>query len=65
MNLSVSKKEWIRNSKIYRNMREQMRINSLLDIIDEYTYISNSICHYNRIFSDVNDMHHHSPFGNA
>jgi DNA repair protein NreA len=25
-NLSVSKKEWIRNSKIYRNMREQMRI---------------------------------------
>jgi hypothetical protein len=26
MNLSVSKKEWIINSKIYRNMREQMRI---------------------------------------
>ena len=26
MNLSVSKKEWIRNSKIYRNMKEQMRI---------------------------------------
>jgi hypothetical protein len=24
--LSVSKKEWIINSKIYRNMREQMRI---------------------------------------
>jgi hypothetical protein len=24
--LSVSKKEWIKNSKIYRNMREQMRI---------------------------------------
>jgi len=26
MYLSVSKKEWIKNSKIYRNMREQMRI---------------------------------------
>ncbi len=26
MNLSVSKKEWIKNSKLYRNMREQMRI---------------------------------------
>jgi DNA repair protein NreA len=26
MNLSVSKKEWIRNSEIYRNMKEQMRI---------------------------------------
>jgi DNA repair protein NreA len=26
LNLSVSKKEWVRNSKIYKNMREQMRI---------------------------------------
>jgi hypothetical protein len=26
VNLSVSKNEWIRNSKIYKNMREQMRI---------------------------------------
>jgi hypothetical protein len=26
LNLSVSKKEWIKNSKIYKNMREQMRI---------------------------------------
>jgi hypothetical protein len=26
VNLSVSKNEWIRNSKIYNNMREQMRI---------------------------------------
>jgi hypothetical protein len=26
INFSVSKKEWIRNSKIYRNMREQIRI---------------------------------------
>jgi hypothetical protein len=26
LNLSVSKKEWIRNSKIYKNMREQMRM---------------------------------------
>ncbi|MGC1932167.1 MAG: hypothetical protein WA667_24605 [Candidatus Nitrosopolaris sp.] len=26
VNLSVSKSEWIRNSKIYKNMREQMRI---------------------------------------
>jgi DNA repair protein NreA len=26
MNLSVSKKEWIRNSKIYRDMKERMRI---------------------------------------
>lgn len=26
LNLSVSKKEWIRNSEIYKNMREQMRI---------------------------------------
>ena len=25
-NLSVSKNEWIRNSKIYKNMKEQMRI---------------------------------------
>ena len=28
INSSVYKKEWIRNSKIYRNMREQMRITS-------------------------------------
>ena len=26
MNLSLSRKEWIRNSKIYKNMKEQMRI---------------------------------------
>jgi hypothetical protein len=26
MNLSLSTKEWIRNSKIYKNMKEQMRI---------------------------------------
>ncbi len=26
VNLSVSKSEWIRNSKIYKNMREHMRI---------------------------------------
>lgn len=26
INLSVSKNEWLRNSKIYKNMREQMRI---------------------------------------
>jgi hypothetical protein len=26
VNLSVSKSEWIRNSKIYKNVREQMRI---------------------------------------
>lgn len=26
INLSVSKNEWIRKSKIYKNMREQMRI---------------------------------------
>ena len=25
VNLSVSKSEWIRNSKIYKSMREQMR----------------------------------------
>ena len=25
-NLSLSKNEWIRNSEIYRNMKEQMRI---------------------------------------
>lgn len=26
LNLSASRKEWIRNSKIYKNMKEQMRI---------------------------------------
>ena len=31
LNLSVSKKEWIRNSKIYRNMREQMRITAFFN----------------------------------
>ena len=30
INLSVSKNEWIRNSKIYKNMREQMRITDFL-----------------------------------
>jgi DNA repair protein NreA len=30
VNLSVSKNEWIRNSKIYKNMREQMRITDFL-----------------------------------
>lgn len=28
-NLSISKNEWIRNSKIYENMREQMRITDI------------------------------------
>ena len=31
LNLSVSKKEWIRYSKIYRNMREQMRITAFFN----------------------------------
>ena len=31
LNLSVSKKEWIRDSKIYRNMREQMRITAFFN----------------------------------
>lgn len=31
LNLSVSNKEWIRNSKIYRNMREQMRITAFFN----------------------------------
>ena len=26
MNLSVSREDWIKNSKIYKNMKEQMRI---------------------------------------
>ncbi|MBV9179507.1 MAG: hypothetical protein JO297_20960 [Nitrososphaeraceae archaeon] len=30
VNLSVSKNEWIRNSKIYKNMKEQMRITDFL-----------------------------------
>lgn len=30
INLSVSKNEWIRNGKIYKNMREQMRITDFL-----------------------------------
>ena len=30
VNLSVSKNEWIRNSTIYKNMREQMRITDFL-----------------------------------
>ena len=30
MNLSLSTKEWIRNSKIYKNMKEQMRITDFL-----------------------------------
>ena len=31
INSSVRKNEWIRNSKIYRNMREQMRITAFFD----------------------------------
>ena len=30
INLAVHKKEWVRNSKIYRNIREQMRITAFL-----------------------------------
>jgi DNA repair protein NreA len=30
LNLSVSRKEWIRNSKIYKNVKEQMRITDFL-----------------------------------
>ena len=31
INLAVHKKEWVRNSKIYRNIREQMRITAFLN----------------------------------
>jgi hypothetical protein len=31
LDLSVSKKEWIKNSKIYKNMREQMRITAFFN----------------------------------
>ncbi|HYX55055.1 MAG TPA: hypothetical protein VE818_02745 [Nitrososphaeraceae archaeon] len=31
INLAVHKKEWVRNSKIYRNIREQMRITASLN----------------------------------
>ena len=41
MNLSVHKNEWIRNSKIYRNDKEQMRITAFFSNDDEKSNIDN------------------------
>jgi hypothetical protein len=41
MNLSVHKTEWIRNSKIYRNDKEQMRITAFFSNDDEKSNIDN------------------------